>query len=110
MLEKFELQDMVKGWFIGDFEPTLFQTEDVEVAIKYYKAGEFETMHYHKIATEFTVVLNGKIKMNRTIYSSNQIIKVNPGVSTDFEAITDVITVVVKIPGAKNDKYNLNKF
>lgn len=110
MLEKFELQDMVKGWFIGDFEPTLFQTEDVEVAIKYYKAGEFEATHYHKIATEFTVVLNGKIKMNGTIYSSNQIIKVNPGVSTDFEAITDVITVVVKIPGAKNDKYNLNKF
>ena len=110
MLEKFELQAMVKGWFIGDFEPTLFQTEDVEVAIKHYQAGESEATHYHKIATEFTVVLFGQIKMNGIIYSSNQIIKVNPGVSTDFEALTDVSTVVVKIPGAKNDKYNLNKF
>ncbi len=105
MLEKFEIKNMFKGWFIGNFEPTLYQTNDVEVAIKHYKAGDFENTHYHKIATEFTVILNGQVEMNGVIYNDNDIVKVNPGVSTDFKAITDVVTVVVKIPGATNDKF-----
>ena len=33
------------------------------------------------------------------------IVKINPGVSTNFEALTDVTTVVVKYPGTINDKY-----
>lgn len=105
MIEKFELEDMIKGWFIGDFAPTLYKTNDVEVAIKHYKAGDFEESHYHKIATEFTVVLNGQVEMDGNKYNNNDIIKIIPGVSTDFKAITDVTTVVVKIPGALNDKY-----
>lgn len=28
------LEDMVKGWFVGNFEPTLIKTNDVEVAVK----------------------------------------------------------------------------
>ena len=39
------------------------------------------------------------------LYFQNEIIKINPGEITDFRAITDVITLVVKIPGANNDKY-----
>jgi hypothetical protein len=109
MLEKFEINNMFKGWFIGNFEPTLYQTNDVEVAVKHYKAGDFENTHYHKIATEFTVILNGQVEMNGIKYYNNDIVKVNPGVSTDFKAITDVTTVVVKIPGAQNDKYLKNK-
>jgi hypothetical protein len=105
MLEKFEINNMFKGWFIGNFEPTLYQTNDVEVAIKHYKAGDFENTHYHKIATEFMVILNGQVEMNGVKYYHNDIVKVNPRVSTDFKAITDVTTVVVKIPGAPNDKF-----
>ena len=32
------LEDMVKGWFVGNFEPTLHKTNDVEVA--YFQKGE----------------------------------------------------------------------
>ena len=35
-----KLQGMVKGWFVGGFEPTLFKTNDVEVAVKEYKKGD----------------------------------------------------------------------
>jgi len=104
-IEDFELKDMVKGWFIGNFEPTLYQTNDVEVGIKVYKAGDYEGSHHHKVATEFTVVLNGSVEMCGKIYQSGSIIKISPGVSTDFKALTDVTTVVVKVPGASNDKY-----
>lgn len=104
-MEVYKLKDMIKGWFVGDFEPTLYQTNDVEVGIKNYKAGDYEASHHHKIATEFTVVFNGEVEMSGKRYRDGDIIKIMPGVSTDFIAITDVTTVVVKIPGARNDKY-----
>ena len=34
------LKDMVKGWFVGNFEPTAFRTNDCEVGIKAYAKGE----------------------------------------------------------------------
>ena len=103
--EKFLLDHMIRGWFIGNFEPTVFRTTDVEVGIRQYKSGDYEKSHHHKIATEITVIQKGLVEMNGIRYREGEIIKLDPGVSTDFKAITDTTTVVVKIPGANNDKY-----
>ena len=105
MIEKYRIEEMIKGWFIGNFEPTLYKTNDVEVGVKQYKAGDYETSHHHKIATEFTVVLNGEVEMSGKRYKDGDIVKISPGVSTDFKAITDVTTFVIKMPGVNNDKY-----
>ena len=99
------LKQMVKGWFIGNFQPTLYATNDVEVAVKHYKAGDAEGAHYHKIATEFTVIISGEVRMNGVSYHTGDIIVMEPGDITDFKAVTDAVNVVVKIPGANNDKY-----
>ncbi|WP_421796970.1 hypothetical protein [Haliscomenobacter sp.] len=104
-MEVFHLKDMTKGWFIGNFIPSLYQTNDVEVGIKNYHAGEYEASHYHEISTEFTAVISGEIEMNQKRYTTGDIIIIRPYEVTDFKAITDVTTVVVKIPGANNDKY-----
>ena len=104
-MKKVNLNDMTGGWFIGNFEPSLFKTEDVEVAVKKYKAGDSEDEHYHKIATEYTVIVEGKVKMNNIEYGKGSILIIDPMESTDFIALSDVTTVVVKIPGASNDKY-----
>ena len=100
-----KLADMVKGWFIGNFEPTLYRTNDVEVAVKEYSAGAYESKHYHKVATEITVIQSGRVKMFDRIFVSGDIVIVEPNDATDFEALEDTVTVVVKIPGANNDKY-----
>jgi len=104
-IEVYKLEDMVKGWFIGAFNPTLYSTSDVEVAVKKYKKGDHEESHYHKIATEFTVIISGEVEMNGTRYSDGDIIKISPGTPANFRSLTDATTVVVKIPGAGNDKY-----
>lgn len=57
------LKDMAKGWFVGNFSPTVYSTENAEVAVKTYKAGDKEQAHYHKIATEITVVQSGEVIM-----------------------------------------------
>jgi quercetin dioxygenase-like cupin family protein len=101
-----KINDMVKGWFIGNFDPTLYKTNDVEVAVKNYKKGDYDERHYHKIATEYTVIVSGRVKMNGTEYGAGDIIVIEPGEATDFEALEEGTTnVVVKIPGANNDKY-----
>jgi hypothetical protein len=105
-MEISELEKMTKGWFIGNFEPTLYNTDDVEVAVKVYVEGDYEPSHFHKVATEFTVIIDGKVEMNGNVYESGQIIKILPNESSDFKALTNVKTVVVKIPGALNDKYS----
>jgi quercetin dioxygenase-like cupin family protein len=101
------INNMFKGWFIGNFEPTLFKTDEFEVAVKDYKAGEKEESHYHKIATEYTVIAFGKVRMNGIEYNKGDIIIMEPEESTDFEALEDCSTVVVKVPCSKNDKYTI---
>ena len=101
-----KLEDMVKGWFVGNFEPTLLKTNDVEVAVKSYKKGDYEEKHYHKIATEITVIVSGRVKMNGVEYNNGDIIVIEPMESTDFECLEDgTQNVVVKYPGANDDKY-----
>jgi len=99
------LDEMTKGWFVGDFAPTLHATRDVEVAVKHYRAGDAEGAHYHKIAREFTVVVAGTVRLNGREFKEGDIIVIEPGEAAEFLAVTDAITTVVKIPGAPNDKY-----
>jgi hypothetical protein len=96
---------MLNGWFIGNFEPTLIRTTDVEVAVKEYRRGDYERRHYHKISTEVTVIASGCVRMNGINYIKGDIIVIEPYQATDFEALEDTITTVVKYPGANNDKY-----
>lgn len=103
------LSEMFKGWFVGNFEPTLYRTNAVEVAVKKYKAGESEGKHYHKLATEITVITSGKVVMNGVTYAEGDIIVLQPHDISDFSAVTDAVTTVVKIPGANNDKYMAEK-
>jgi len=99
------INDMTNGWFIGDFIPTLFNTQDVEVAVKKYQKGDVDPKHYHKKATEITVIVSGRVKMNGVEYNAGSIIIIEPFEATDFEALEDTVNTVVKLPGAKNDKY-----
>lgn len=100
-----KLSGMTKGWFVGDFSPTVLATQAVEVGVKRYFAGQKEERHYHKVATEITLILTGRVRMNSKEFSAGDIITIEPMESTDFEVIDDSTTVVVKVPGEPNDKY-----
>lgn len=102
-----KLKDMVKGWFVGSFTPTAHKTDACEVAVKSYKAGDKESAHYHKIGTEITLILSGRVRMAGKEWGEGDIVILAPGESTDFEALTDAVNVVVKTPGAANDKFIL---
>jgi hypothetical protein len=102
---KYNLKDFKGGWFCGNFEPSLIKTAYFEVAIKRYNKGDVERCHYHKIAIEYTVIIDGEVLMNGKQYGTNDIIIIDRMESTDFICLTDVVTCVVKIPSIVDDKY-----
>lgn len=99
------LTSMTKGWFVGNFSPTLYKTDEVEVAVKYYRAGDYEGRHSHRVATEITVIVAGEAEMSGQRLTSGDIVLLEPGDSSDFKALTDVTTTVVKLPCVAGDKY-----
>jgi hypothetical protein len=96
---------MVGGWFVGDFSPSCLRTPGVEVACKTYKAGDAERRHVHKIATELTLIVSGRVRMNGMEVEGGKIVMLAPGESSDFQALADTVTVVVKLPSVAGDKY-----
>lgn len=100
-----DLNKFIKGWFIGPFTPNLHVCDEFECAVKKYKAGDYEPKHYHRKATEYTVIAEGRVRMNGVEYGPESIIEIMPLEATDFEALTDVITFVVKIPAVQGDKF-----
>ena len=105
-IQLFDLESMKKGWFIGPFEPTALHTTMFECAIKRYPAGACESRHVHRVATEYTVIVEGRVRLNGVEYSRDAIVCIPPGEATDFEALTDVTTVVVKTPAVPGDKHD----
>lgn len=104
-MKHFRLEAMVKGWFVGGFSPAAVQTDACEVAVKHYKAGDHEQAHFHKLATEVTLIVSGRVRMVGQEWGPGDIVVLEPGTVTDFEALTDAVNVVVKTPGAANDKF-----
>ena len=104
-MKKYSLNEMKLGWFIGDFEPSVQRTKDFEVAIKNYPAGTREDSHFHKKANEITVIVSGRVKMNDSIFETGDIIVIEKNENTDFTAITDTVTCVIKTPSVIGDKF-----
>lgn len=104
-MNNYHIKDMRGGWFIGNFEPSIIKEKNFEVGVKFFKKGELFPKHYHKIATEITVIISGKVLINDMIYQSGDIIIQNPFEKSDFQVLEDTIINVVKIPSVKDDKY-----
>ena len=104
-MNRAHLSDMVKGWFVGNFNPTAFATEKCEVAVKNYKKGDHDAPHYHELAHEITLVLDGTVKMLNKTWQSGDVVVIEPGEISSFEALSNATLVVVKVPGVKDDKY-----
>jgi quercetin dioxygenase-like cupin family protein len=100
-----KISDMTGGWFAGNFNPTLFKSDEFEAGVKYYKAGEYDKKHYHKIATEITVIISGSAMMGGNKVVAGDIITIPPGEASDFRPLEDTAIAVVKIPCVKGDKY-----
>lgn len=99
------LSDMVRGWFVGDFEPSVLRTTAFEAAVQRFTAGDHEAWHVHRVATEITVIVSGRAEMNGMEVKAGDVVVIKPGHGTDFKALEDTVTAVIKTPSVRGDKY-----
>jgi quercetin dioxygenase-like cupin family protein len=98
------VEDFKDGWFIGNFSPSILQSSDFEVCLKTFRSGDKEPSHYQKSATEVTVVVSGSCRMGSVHLSAGDILVLDAGEISDFEAIEDCVIVCVKAPSLPDDK------
>jgi len=103
-LNKFRIEDFTGGWVIGDFTPNLFQNVHVEVGVKYFELGSTEPMHAQILATEITIIHNGRVRIGDLILESGEVLVILPGEFADFEALTSGSLTCIKFPSIPSDK------
>jgi len=106
-MKRHKLGDMRGGWFVGQFEPTVLKLAACEVAVKRYRTGDCEAAHVHRLATELTLVVSGRVTMNGETFGEGDIIELAAGEPGEFRVLEDAITVVVKSPSVPSDKHVL---
>lgn len=106
-MQVIDFGQMKGGWFIGNFEPTALKTEDFEVCWKLHKQGEFWPRHYHRVATEYNLLVEGKMRIKDAVLEAPCIFVLQPNEVADPEFLEDCKIVIVKTPSVIGDKYEV---
>lgn len=103
-MHRTNLGDYFGGWFIGNFEPTMMKTSAFEVCLKRYAKGDREELHFQIQSVEFSLIVEGRCRIGDIELGPNEILRIEPLEAADFEALTDVVMVAVKVPSIPEDK------
>lgn len=99
------IEDFKRGWFIGNFDPSIFKTDKFEVGILHHSKGEEWPCHYH-IGTEINYIISGEILMHNRVLVAGDVFVMEPYEVADPQFLSDCVVVVVKTPSSPGDKYS----
>lgn len=105
-MDIFRLENFVRGWIVGNFEPSLLKT-NFEVGITTHQAGEKHQDHFHKNSTEINVLLQGEMIVNGKKIVQGDIFILHPYEVSIVEFITDVTVIVIRDKSDPFDKFLL---
>ena len=98
------IENMTRGWLIGDFSPSILRTSDFEVAYLHHKQDEKWPAHIHNIANEYNVLIRGSMKLNNELLSQGDIFIVKKGMMTKAKFLEDCEILCIKVPSIPSDK------
>jgi quercetin dioxygenase-like cupin family protein len=101
------IKDYVRGWFVGDFEPSVLRTKDFEVGVLTHKKDEYWAPHYHKESVEYNVLISGKMIVQGKELNSGDVFVFEKGEIADPIFLEDCTLVVVKVPSIPSDKFEV---
>lgn len=109
------IDNFTKGWFIGNFDPSLKRTENFEIAYHKHPHGYECVPHYHKITTEYNYVISGRIqllnhatKITHTVNAGDLFI-IYPREIFSAKVIWATELIVVRDGSYPNDKYEVGE-
>ncbi len=105
-MKTFRIEDMVRGWFVGGFEPTAWHTMDFEVGYMVHPKDSPNDDHYHTHVTEINLIVTGRMSMRDMELTAGDIFITEPWEITNSVFHEDTAIVCVKVP-SMNDKKRL---
>lgn len=106
-MKTYKLENFKDGWFIGNFMPSVFKTENFEVCYKIHYKNEKWPVHLHKISTEINYLIRGKMKIQNKTIVKGDIFVLEPNEIADPIFLEDCELIVVKTPSVVGDKYTV---
>ena len=103
-----KINDMLGGWFVGNFEPTAYKTKDFEVSYKLHPKGQEWDVHYHTKVTEINYIIRGNMILQGKELTTGDIFILEPFEIADPSFIEDTEIICVKTPSI-NDKISITK-
>lgn len=109
------IENMKGGWFIGDFEPTLFKTKHFEIAHHKRLNGWTASPHIHKKSREYNYIVRGRVIVGNLCTTDKAVVLgpgdyfiYEPNNVADVHCLEDTDLIVIKIPSLPDDKYPVN--
>jgi len=104
-MKLFNISNMTRGWIVGDFDPSILRTKDFEVGLLTHKKGEVWPKHYHALATEYNVLIEGSMTVQNTLINPGDIFIFDPMEIADPVFHEDCRLLCIKVPSVPKDKY-----
>lgn len=104
-----KLKDYFRGWFIGDFEPSVLRTKDFEVGVFVHCKDEKWPSHYHKDSVEYNVLISGKMTVQGKELNSGDVFVFEKGEIANPIFLEDCTIVCVKVPSIPGDKFEVDQ-
>lgn len=108
IMELNNLDNMIGGWFIGNFEPSAYKTNTFEVSFKLHPKNQIWDIHYHTVVTEINCIVRGKMIIQNTKLSQGDIFILKPYEIANPIFLEDTEIICVKVPSI-NDKVCVTK-
>ncbi len=109
------ISNFTRGWFIGNFEPSLHNTKDFEIAVLEHKKDEEWPRHYHSLADEYNCLVQGRLEValynddlnviSIRTFESGDIFVIEKGEIIKPKFLEDCRVITIKIPSVIGDKY-----
>jgi hypothetical protein len=99
-----KLEDMFRGWYIGNFEPSIFKHAGIECGYLLHKKGEKWPTHYHNNIIEVNLLIKGKMILNDIEINENEIFVIDKKALACPIFLEDCYIVCIKIPSMVGDK------
>ena len=106
-MKKYNLKDFEKGWFIGNFEPSIFKTKEFEIALLSHHKDEVWPKHFHKEADEVNVLISGSMAVNNVQIFPGDIFHIEKNEIVEPIFYEDCKLICVKFPSIPGDKYEV---
>lgn len=104
-----DLKNMFRGWFVGNFEPSVYKTDQFEVGVLFHPKGEKWPKHFHKEAVEINVLISGKMVLNGEELTPGNIFLIEKNEIVEPEFLEDCTIICVKSPSVPGDKYEVKE-